>query len=88
MSAPANGWTESVKPSDPRLARSALKIIASAARSLTAVHAALKKEGFQPISLGQDVQGEAREVGPPATDARYVAALLAVAASAWSRAAS
>ena len=61
--APEGGWSESCKPFDPKLGRSVFRIVASAALSLEAVHAAARAEGYTPVSLGDHLQGEARDVG-------------------------
>ncbi len=63
VSDPGAGWSESVRPGDPRLARSAYRVIASARQSLDAVRAAALREGLEPVSLGDDLEGEARELG-------------------------
>ena len=60
---PGAGWSESVKPGDPRLAGSAYCVIASARQSLEAIRSAAASEGFKPISLGDDLEGEARDLG-------------------------
>ncbi len=60
---PGAGWSESIKPGDPRLACSNFRIIASARMSLHAVRAAVETEGYQPIYLGDDLEGDARNFG-------------------------
>ena len=60
---PGVGWSESVKPGDPRLARSSFHVIASARQSLDAIRAAAEAAGYRPISLGDDLEGEARTIG-------------------------
>jgi hydroxypyruvate reductase len=55
--------SETPKPGDPRLARAEARIIADPARSLAAAAAFAKARGLTPISLGDRVEGEAREVG-------------------------
>jgi glycerate 2-kinase len=60
---PGVGWSESVKPEDARLAGSTYQLIASARLSLDALRAAARAEGFEPVSLGDDLEGEARNLG-------------------------
>jgi glycerate 2-kinase len=60
---PGLGWSESVKPGDPRLARCAYRVVASAALSLDAVQAAAHRAGYAPVRLGDQLQGEARDLG-------------------------
>ncbi len=60
---PGVGWSESVKPDDPRLVTSAYRVIASARMSLDAIRVAARAEGYEPISLGDDLEGEARDLG-------------------------
>ncbi len=60
---PNSGWSESVKPDDPRLSGSAYRVIASARISLDAVRAAAERAGFEPVCLGDDLEGEARDLG-------------------------
>lgn len=56
---PAN---ESPKPNDPAFARSSFVLAARPADSLKAAEAAIRAAGYDCISLGPDVEGEAREV--------------------------
>ena len=56
---PAN---ETPKPGSPLFARSSFDIIMTPAMMLEAAVAAVTAEGFEPIILGPDVEGEAREV--------------------------
>ena len=60
---PGAGWSESLKPGDPRLADATYRVIASARFSLDAIRAAAEAEGYAPISLGDDLEGEARDLG-------------------------
>ena len=60
---PGAGWSESIKPGDPRLTAAMHRVIASAGLSLDAIRAAAEAEGYAPICLGDDVEGEARDVG-------------------------
>ena len=60
---PSAGWSESVKPGDPRLARSTYRVIASARLSIDAIRAAAEAQGYTAVSLGDDLEGEARDVG-------------------------
>jgi glycerate 2-kinase len=60
---PGAGWSESLKGGDPRLARSTYRVIASARMSLNAMRAAAERVGFEPVSLGDNLEGEARALG-------------------------
>jgi hydroxypyruvate reductase len=54
---------ETPKPGDPRLARAEFRLIVSPRLMLEAVAAKARALGVHPISLGDAVTGEAREVG-------------------------
>lgn len=56
---PAN---ESPKPGDPAFAGAAFSLIARPADSLRAAAAAVQAAGYEPVLLGDRVEGEAREV--------------------------
>jgi glycerate 2-kinase len=56
---PAN---ESVKPGDPAFARSRFALAARPADSLAAAEAAARAAGYEPMMLGDSVEGEARDV--------------------------
>src|SRR5690606_19026867 len=63
------------RPDDPRFARNAVHVIASAARSLEAAAEAAKRQGIDAVILSDSVEGEARDVaGVHAAIAREVAA--------------
>jgi hydroxypyruvate reductase len=53
---------ETPKPGDPIFADAPFKIVARPADSLAAAASAAKEAGYEPVSLGADVEGEAREV--------------------------
>jgi hydroxypyruvate reductase len=53
---------ETPKPGDPRLARSRFVLLSSPSTALEAAASAARERGVEPIVLGADVQGEAREV--------------------------
>ena len=55
-------FDESPKPGDPRLARSEARIVASARDMLAAAAEAIRRDGFTPVILGGDLQGEARDL--------------------------
>jgi hydroxypyruvate reductase len=59
----AEAAEETPKPSDPRLARSRIEIIASPLSSLRAAAAVVSASGIAPLILGDAIEGEAREVG-------------------------
>lgn len=56
---PAN---ETPKPGDPAFARSEYRIVARPADSIAAAAAAARAAGYEPVLLGADLEGEAREV--------------------------
>ena len=58
-----SGRGETVKPGDPRLARSEVRIVATPQRALEAAAAVARAAGFTPHILGDALEGEAREVG-------------------------
>ncbi|MGO4327366.1 glycerate kinase [Cupriavidus sp. 2TAF22] len=58
-----SGAGESIKPGDARLARSAVRTIATPARSLAAAARAAQAAGIQPYVLGDRIEGEAADVG-------------------------
>jgi len=55
--------SESPKPGDAIFATSEYRIIARPADTIAAVAEAAGRAGYEPVSLGADVEGEAREVG-------------------------
>jgi len=54
--------TESPKPGDPRLANASLRMIATPQGSLDAAAKVARDAGYHPILLGDDLEGEAREL--------------------------
>ena len=58
-----DGRDESIKPGDARLARASHRIIASARASLDAAAEVARAQGVTPLILGDNIEGEAREVG-------------------------
>jgi glycerate 2-kinase len=54
---------ETPKPGDPRLARVATIVVATPKRSLEAAAAVAKKRGLDVVLLGDNLEGEARELG-------------------------
>jgi glycerate 2-kinase len=58
-----SGRGESVKPGDPRLARSKLRIIATPQMALEAAAAAARRAGIEAHILSDAIEGEARDVG-------------------------
>jgi hydroxypyruvate reductase len=63
VSDPGAGWSESIKPGDPRLARASYRVIASARDSLNAMRRAADAAGYETVTLGDELEGEARDVG-------------------------
>lgn len=57
-----NGDEETPKPGDERLARAELVLVATPARSLEAAAAHARDSGFEPVMLGDAVEGVARDV--------------------------
>ncbi len=53
---------ETPKPGDPRLAKSRVEIIGAARQSLEAAAALARELGYEPLMLGDAIEGEAREV--------------------------
>ena len=53
---------ETPKPGDPAFANASFAIVARPADSLAAAAEAARAAGYEPVSLGADVEGEAREV--------------------------
>ena len=58
-----DGRGESVKPGDPRLARTDTRVIATPQQALQAAAAVARQAGYQPLVLGDAIEGEARELG-------------------------
>jgi glycerate 2-kinase len=58
-----SGRGESVKPGDPRLARSAVRLIATPQMALEAAARLARTAGIAPHILGDAIEGEARDVG-------------------------
>jgi glycerate 2-kinase len=54
---------ETLKPDDPRLARSSVNIVATPGMALQAAADAARQAGVTPLILGDAIEGEAREVG-------------------------
>jgi glycerate 2-kinase len=54
---------ETPKPGDPQFARDEVIMLAKAADALAAATAAARSAGITPVLLGDDLQGEARELG-------------------------
>lgn len=59
----ADGRGESLKPADPRLAGSQLRLIATPQMALEAAAAVAREAGIAPLILGDSIEGEARDVG-------------------------
>ena len=58
-----SGRGESIKPGDPRLARAAVRMIATPQMALEAAAAVAREAGYTPCILGDALEGEARDVG-------------------------
>ena len=54
--------SESPKPGDPAFARAEYRIVARPSDMIAAVAAAASAAGYEPVVLGADVEGEARDV--------------------------
>jgi hydroxypyruvate reductase len=59
----AGGIEETPKPGDPRLARVETVIVATPRRSLEAAAVAARARGIDAVILGDNLEGEARELG-------------------------
>jgi len=57
-----SGRGESVKPGDPRLAGTAIRMVATPQMALEAAAAVARQAGYEPHILGDGIEGEAREV--------------------------
>lgn len=57
-----SGDLETPKPGDPRLAKTGFRIIASPSLALKAAAEAARAAGVTPLILGDEIEGEAREV--------------------------
>lgn len=58
-----SGAGESVKPTDPRLARVETRMVAAPQKALQAAAAVARRHGYTPHILGDAIEGEARDVG-------------------------
>ena len=58
-----SGAGESVKPTDPRLARVETRMVAAPRQALQAAAAVARRQGYTPYILGDAIEGEARDVG-------------------------
>lgn len=58
-----SGRGESIKPGDPRLANSEVRIVATPQMALEAAAAIARAHGVTPYILGDAIEGEARDVG-------------------------
>ena len=58
-----SGRGESIKPGDPRLARSSVRMIAAPQMALEAAARVARAAGIEAYILGDAIEGEAREVG-------------------------
>ncbi len=58
-----SGRGESVKPGDPRLAHSTVRMIATPQMALEAAARVARAAGIEPYILGDAIEGEARDVG-------------------------
>lgn len=54
---------ETLKPDDPKLANTSLVIVAAPSQSIAAAARIVEAEGYRVMSLGDALEGEAREVG-------------------------
>lgn len=58
----ASGELETPKPGDPRLANAEFRIVANPLLALRAAAEAARKAGVTPLILGDEIEGEARDV--------------------------
>ncbi|MDP4027052.1 glycerate kinase [Methylobacterium sp. NEAU 140] len=58
----ADPHNESPKPGDPAFARAEYRIVAKPQDALDAAAAVAREAGYEPVMLGSDLEGEAREV--------------------------
>jgi hydroxypyruvate reductase len=59
----ASPAAETPKPGDPRLAGAEYRMIATPRMALEAAAALCERQGVRPVILGDDIEGEARQVG-------------------------
>ena len=59
----SSGAGESVKPTDPRLARVDTRMVAAPQQALQTAAAVALRHGYTPYVLGDAIEGEARDVG-------------------------
>jgi glycerate 2-kinase len=62
VTAHLNGDEDTPKPGDERLAGSDFDLVATPARSLEAAAARARNAGYEPVMLGDAIEGEARDV--------------------------
>ena len=55
------GWSESIKPDDPRLASSRFSVVVRPDDALDAAAAYLRGQGYKPVMLEREATGDARE---------------------------
>ena len=67
------GWSESVKPGDPRLARGHFRVIVRPDDALDAAAAFLKEQGYAPVMLEREAHGDARAVAQHHAEAAILA---------------
>lgn len=59
----ANPANETLKPGDQRLARTRFEIVAAPSQSIAAAKAIAQAAGYEVVSLGDALEGEARDIG-------------------------
>jgi hydroxypyruvate reductase len=67
------GWSESVKPGDPSLARASFSVVLRPADALQAAARFLEDAGYEPRIIEADATGEAREVARRHAEAAMLA---------------
>ena len=59
---PGYPWSETPKPGDSRIEQGTYKIIASSAVMIETAAGRARALGYQPVILGKDIEGEARDI--------------------------
>lgn len=65
------GWSESIKPDDPHLARSRFAVVVRPDDALDAAADYLRGEGYEPVVLEKEATGEARDVAKRHAEAAF-----------------
>ena len=67
------GWSESVKPGDPALARSSFEVVVRPADARAAAARLLEDKGYEPRGIAAEATGEARDIARSHAEAAMLA---------------